>query len=251
MELAPADPAAIPVHQLSARRLHLGPFGSGLDLAKFLCIAAVGAIVAALSSAVLWLPFLGVGAMVALVRVEGRTLDDYALGYCRFRWRTSLASEAFLPGPPAHRPRYGGDLGPDPAIRTGGVPIAYLPPADLQRLFEEWRSALAAFGRPIGCRMRAERFSPLPFLPSPARFEDGERGAVESYRELVRHLLRTRYRRVVDLTVWNDPTDRHPNTVGREADLSELTSALERLGIPIYRISPKRRGSAPEPGALP
>jgi len=253
MGCAPADLSAIPVHQLTHRRLHLGPFGSGRDLGKFLGLATVGAIVAAVTSAVLWLPFLGVGAMVAFVRVEGRTLDDYALGYCRFRWRASGGS-----GGPPNGASAGVGRPPllDGLARTellaGGIPIAYLPPSDLQRLFEEWRSVLATIDRPFGCRMRGERFSPLPFLPAAHGLPLAEETALQSYRDLVRALLRHRFRRVVELTVGDDPSDRRPGRWELTACLEELASALERLGIPARTRSASDPGDrAPAPGASP
>jgi hypothetical protein len=251
MEFAPTDLRAIPIHQLSSRRLHLGPFGSGRDLAKFLCIAVIGAVVAAVSSAVLWLPFLGLGAMVAFVRVEGRTLDDYALGYCRFRWRAVVMSSRSSSDSPSGRPSLRGEGRAPSSIRAGGIPIAYLPPVDLQRLFDEWRAILTAFDRPLGFGMRGERFSPLPFIPAFQSPDEGERAAIESYRELVRLLLRRRYRRVVDLTVWNDPFVRDSRTVALDADVAELLSALERLGVPAHPVSGDVRESWPSSGVVP
>ncbi|MFZ0831147.1 MAG: hypothetical protein WCB18_02080 [Thermoplasmata archaeon] len=237
MGIGTADLGAIPILQLAPRRLHLGPFGSGMDLAKFLCVATIGAVVAAVSSAVVWLPFLGAGAIVAFVRVEGRSLDQYAVGYCRFRWRTSVGWNRAPSIPRGGPPRVRGEGHGNLSVRAGGIPIAYLPPADLQRLFEEWRSTLAAFDRPIGLRMRGERFSPLPFLPRFGSSTVGENVALASYCELVRALLRQRYRRVVDLMIWEDPLERHPTKLGIESDVSELVTALERLGIPVTRAT--------------
>ncbi|MGC2290055.1 MAG: hypothetical protein WA688_09415 [Thermoplasmata archaeon] len=249
MGFVPADLTAIPVQRLAPRRLHLGPFGSARDLVKFLCFATVGATVAAVTSAVVWLPFLAVGAMVAFVRVEGQSLDQFALGYGRFRWRSSTGFPgAAGPSPPASRISASSRV-PPPAIRAGGIPIAYLPPSELQRLFEEWRSALATLDHPIGCRVRGELFSPLPFLPVAATPREAERTALESYRELVRLLLRRRYRRVVDLTVWNTPSDTASGRIGREAQVDELVAALDRLGIPAQRVPTDAGGPAATVGA--
>ena len=250
MGFVPGDLSAIPVHQLVPRRLHLGPFGSGRDLAKFLGLAAVGAVVAAVSSAVLWLPFLGIGALVAFFRVDGRSLDDYAVGYLRFRWRTAGSPDG---SPGTSMPNQGPSRavgGHAPSLRAGGIPIAYLPPADLQRLFEEWRSTLATVDRPLGVRMRGEPFSPLPFLPA-ASPRDAERPALDSYCELVRLLLRRRYRRVVEITVWDDPSGHGPRAIGLQAQLDELLSALERLGIPARGTLREGADDLPGVGAQP
>jgi hypothetical protein len=237
MGVAAADLSAIPIHPLSARHLSLGPFGSGRDLVKFLAFAAIGATIAAITSAAAWLPFLAAGALVAFVRVDGQTLDDYALGYCRFRWRASVGTRRVSGAPGQDRRPSGSSPGTSPALRAGGIPIAYLPSGELQRLFDEWRSTLAALDRPIGCRMRGEVFSILPFLPKPSGAQPAERGPLSSYRELVRTLLRHRYRRVVDLTVWNDPADDGPTARGARTQLDELVTALERLGIPVRTVS--------------
>jgi hypothetical protein len=229
METASEYLSAIPVHRLVPRRLHLGPFGSGSDLVKFLGLAMVGAAVAATTSLLLWLPFLGVGLLVALVRVEGRSLDDYALGYCRYRWRTasSPAPGTVRRAAPTGSQRAASVTG----IRAGGTPIAYLPPGDLQRLFEEWRSALNALDRPVGGCMRGEPFSPLPFLPPSGVGPVEERAALDAYRELVRLLLRHRYRRVVELSVAPSATDSEPESAGLRVQLDGLLSMLERVGI--------------------
>lgn len=250
MGFAPADLGAIPVHQLVPRRLHLGPFGSGRDLATFLLVATVGAIVAAVSSAVMWLPFLGIGAALAFVRVEGRTLDDYAVGYCRFRWRASMAPPPPPNGSPPDRISQQPSDDHGKSIRAGGLPVAYLPPGDLLRLFTGWQAALSALDRPLGFRMWAEPFSPLPYLPVFPHPTDAEKPAVEAYRELVRLLLRRRYRRVVDLTVWDEAFSVGPRAIGLEAQVVELLSALEGLGIPAVRATGSGRASS-NPGAVP
>jgi hypothetical protein len=238
MSLARVDLSAIPIHPLAHRRLRLGPFGSGRDLVKFLCVAAIGATVAAVTSAVVWLPFLAIGALIALVRVEGRSLDDFVLDYCRFQWRSTVGVRN-LSGRSAEASRRGASSRRATAsVRAGGIPIAYLPPQELQRLFEEWRSILGTFDRPVGCRMRGEVFSPLPFLPSTEHLRAAEKLAADSYRDLVRALLRKRFRRTVDLTVWNDPADKGPAAIGLQAQLDELVGALERLGIPARSMPP-------------
>lgn len=240
MGFVDSDLSAIPVYEVASRRLHLGPFGSGRDLVKFLGVATVGAAVAALSSAVLWLPFLGIGVLVSFVRVEGRTLDDYALGYLRFRWRSSTTRES----PPRGSPLFPRPSAPaserTPSLRAGGIPIAYLPPAELQRLFEEWRSTLTAVGRPLSFRMRGEPFSPLPFFPRLTSHRDGERQAVVAYRQLVRLLLRHRYRRIVELTIGEEPSNPAPTTIGLHSEVEALLSALERMGIPAENLSTDR-----------
>lgn len=235
MALAPADLSAIPIHPLVHRRLRLGPFASGRDLVKFLCFATVGATAAAVTSAVVWLPFLAVGALIAFARVEGQTLDDYAVGYFRFQWRSAGSHRLSRSASRGSR-LSGSSRHSAPSIQTGGIPIAYLPPRELQHLFEGWRSTLAALDLPIGWCMRGEAFSPLPFLPSPPDPLPEERDALESYREFVQVLLRNRYRRVVDLTLWSDPGAEGPAAINLQTQLANLEAALERLGIPVQQV---------------
>jgi hypothetical protein len=247
LTFAPSDVCAIPVQRLSPRQLRLGPFGSGRELVKFLGVASVGAAVAAVTSAAVWIPFLAVGALLAFVRVEGRTLDDLALGYCRFRVRTTTGARAGAPPVPSQPASDGLEKG-SASIQAFGIPIAYLPPQELQRLYDEWRATLAGVDRPIGCRVRGERFSPLPFLPVPTAPTLAEREALSSYRQMVRLLLHHRYRRVIDLSVWNDPADAGPGASRVTAQLDALTSALHRLAIPANRAGSAPPRSAPPPG---
>jgi hypothetical protein len=251
MELASADLAAIPVYRLAPRRLRLGPFGSGREVVKFLCIATVGATVAAVTSAVVWLPFLVLGATIALVRVEGRTLDDYALGYCRFRWRSRAESPGASSESPAGRTPDGFRDDLPYSIRASGIPIAYLPPRELEHLFDEWRAALASFDHPVGCRVRGESFSALPFLPVFTDARGGEPAALDSYRDLLRNLLRQRYRRTVDITIWNDSSDGKSDAIGLHTQLEQLVGALEHLGIPARSTSSGGSRRTAKPGASP
>lgn len=251
MGFARADLSAIRVQELASRRLHLGPFASGRDLVRFLGFATVGAAVAAVSSAIFWLPFLALGVLVSFVRVEGRTLDDYALGYVRFRWRSSPTRNSPQIGSPRLFPASGVSGDRAPAIRAGGIPIAYLPPTELQRLFEEWRATLTALDRPLSLRMWGERFSALPFLPTTTRVREGERQALDAYRELVRLLLRQRHRRVVELTVGEGVADLAARTVRRNSQVDALLSALGRMGIPAknLRADPSRTPPTAEVGS--
>lgn len=250
MEFARADLGAIPVLRVVPRRLRLGPFESGRDLVKFLGLATVGAMVASVSSVAVWAAFLGAGALVSLVRVRNQTLDDAALGYCRFRWRSSRRS---------HRVRGAGVVGPgspgrpraSPSVLAGGIPIAYLPPTELVRLFEAWRSTLDSLERPVGVRVRGERFSPLPFLPR-ARGADGpERDALDSYRQMVRMLLRPRYHRVVELSMADAPSEPGASDARADIGIEELVGALHRLGIPARRASLEGVREGAYPGGLP
>lgn len=232
MEAASASLASIPLYRLAPRRLRLGPFASGRDLVKFLGIATIGALVAAVSSAMAWLPFLALGVAVSFVRVDAQTLDDYALGYCRYRWRSSPRSRT-LSGPEAPTRRTSAAYREPPgSVRAGGIPIAYLPPAELERLFEDWRSALGTLDRPLFCRVLGERFSPLPFLPAVSPPPGPERAALDSYREMIRLLLRHRYRRRVDLLVADRDRPAEPGAPLPRNPFDGLVDSLGRMGVP-------------------
>lgn len=248
MEIADTDLTAIPVLRLVPRRLRLGPFGSGRDLVKFLGLATVGAMLAAFSSLVVWVAFLGAGAMVAFVRVRNQTLDDVAVDYCRFRWRSSgrsrrtrsaLVARRGVPDRPSRAPA---------RVRAGGIPTAYLPAAELERLFGEWRSTLGTLGRPVGLRVRGESFSPLAYLPAVLDTGDRERVALDSYRRMVRMMLRHRYHRVVELSVGGASAESGESAAAADAAVEELVGALRRLGIPALRAPIAGRPERPSAG---
>lgn len=232
MALASADLSAIPIPRLTSRRLHLGPFDSGRDLVKFVCMATLGAAVAAATSVVVWLPFLGLAAVVAFVRVEGRRVDDYAIGYCRYRWRKSARSSGRADGDACVGTADRNAADSSPCVQVGGIPLAHLPPAELERIFGEWRSALTALDRPISYRMRGERFSPLPFLPPSIRVQEPERAALAAYRQLVRALLRNRFHRVVDIQMGENPSPDGSRSIGAEVQMDDIAAQLARLGVP-------------------
>lgn len=234
----------IPVQQLISRRLHLGPFVSGRALIKFLGIATLGAAVAALTSVVVWLPFLGVGVVLAFLPVEGRPLDEFVTNYCRYCWRTLENSGPHRPGPRGADAQGGSDPH-RPALRAGGIPVAYLPPAELEQVFHEWRAALLALDYPLTMRVGGERISPLPFLPPRRRAHGPERTAMESYRELIRALLRPRFRRVVDLTFWADRDGPASVSVDHRVQADDLVSRLTHLGVPNSQdAGPSPRGAS-------
>jgi hypothetical protein len=247
--LASSDVSAVPILRLIPRKLRFGPFGSGRDLVKFLCTATVGAAVAAVTSAAVWPIFLGVGILIALPRVEGQTLDDFAVGYCRFRWRSAVGSQSLpkSPGPAPSRSKTPGKA--TASLCSGGIPIAYLPPQEMQRLFEGYRAALGSVDGPVAFRAGGERFSPLPFLPATQSLAAREQAVLDSYRDLVRTLLRNRFRRRVDLTLWNDPAGGSSNEIALKAQLDELWEALGRLGISTRRAGAPTGGSSPGDGS--
>lgn len=251
MELASAGLSGIPIPRLTSRRLHLGPFDSGRDLVKFVCMATLGAAVAAATSVVVWLPFLGLAAVVAFVRVGERRVDDYAIGYCRYRWRKSAQSSLRISGSASAGTAPREPVDTSPHVQVGGIPLAHLPPAELERIFAEWRSTLTALDRPISYRMRGERFSPLPFLPPALRVAEPERAALAAYRQLVRALLRNRFHRVVDIRMGEDPSPEGSRCIGAEVQLEDFTAQLARLGVPTAPTSTRDSTRLPIDGTVP
>ena len=187
------------------RRLRLGPFPSAQDALKFLCYAAAGAALAELASLPAGLAVAAVGFVAAVWRPEGRSWDERLLAF--LRWKGHAAAGGILlsglrPGRSARSGLL--ELGPSDrvaVVRTGGVPIAYLPPADLARRFELFRDLLRATDGRIAFLATLGSIRTAPFVPAPVDRRSAETDARAGYSELVGLLCRRRFRRKIYLVV--------------------------------------------------
>jgi len=230
----------VPVPERLDRRLRLGPFPSGRDAAKFVAAAAVGAVVSLAVQPWAGLPIVALGAVVALWRPDGEGWDDRAVAVVRWMWRRSTRRSSMTPG--TTRPGVGSRrtvLLPDgraaAIVRTAGVPLTFLPPADVARQFdltrELLRSAegsliLVATSAPIHARAISPGELPVP---------DEERPARDGYRELVELLARRRSVRRVYVGVVQTT----PGTEGRlrlEGAVGLLRERLAELGLRSERL---------------
>ncbi len=167
------------------RRLHLGPFPSARDALKFAGYAAVGLVAVPVAGPVAVVPFALVGFVVAIHRGEGRPLDERVVGYLAWRWRRRVrvpsGASVGTPARAAARTMRVGSGRVAAVLIAGGVPVAYLPPADARALFEATRRWLAALDGPLYLVARSAALDPTrtvrprtlpPTLPTGPRGPD-------------------------------------------------------------------------------
>ncbi|HTT25925.1 MAG TPA: hypothetical protein VMH90_03030 [Thermoplasmata archaeon] len=229
------------------RRARLGPFLSGRDALKFAGVAAVGAVVADATTPLAWLPFLGAGLLVGSVRLDGKGPDVHVADYLRWRWRrhpvTGTSPRSTVRDPEGTIARL-----PDgrcvAVLRSGGLPIGFLPSRDARVLFEGFRSLLRAQAHGLLLRMDAARIDPAPFRPRPGPDRGaGEGTALAGYRELIDVVSRARRRRQVDVMTWSDPGE--PEPLHRLEDrVQALQGSLLMLGLSTQRLRGTALGQA-------
>lgn len=235
------------------RPLRLGPFASARDAAKFVAAAAVAAL--ASLAIVPWagLPIVAVGAVVALWRPDGEPLDERAAAVGR--WLVRRGGSDGSGAPPMTRARRGTPSAvvlPDgrraAVLRASGLPLAYLPPPELDAQFARYRDLLRALPGGILLAATSAPIHAGSVVPAVAAVAPAERPALDGYRELVGLLARRRSVRRVFLalpeeTGGSDGRHRLDATVellsGRLADLGvrgerlrdgALRDAARRLG---------------------
>ena len=219
----PEEPLAVPLPDRIGRRPRLGPFPSGPDAVKFASYAAVGAVVAGATTPVAWIPFLLGGFAVAVARPGGKGVDARLADYVRFRYRARRRPGAGRRPVPVRgaiaRTRDGRTIA---VVRTGGVPVAFLPRAEARGLFESYKALLRA--EPGGFWMVASS-APIPrreILPTGAPPPSApERAARTGYAEMLGVLVRRRRRRVVDVVLAADE--------GSGGSLRRLEDRIEAL----------------------
>lgn len=239
MDASDEGPPVVALPERVDRRLRLGPFPSARDALKFVGYAAVGAVFAPLSSPYVWLPFLALGAAVAFVRRDGAPLDESALRYAAWRWRTRRPGGIVTRRGSTSGPRR--TVVPLPGgrhvavVRCAGVPTAFLPPDELSERFERFRGLLRSDARPFLLLVAAEPVSAGPVRPPPATPTGSDRGARAGYGELVGLLCRRRLARRVYLALATDATG--PDGVARlEGRVRGITEQLAALGVRPARL---------------
>lgn len=227
------------------RRSRLGPFPSATDALKFLVVGAAGAVLALRFGLLWWTPFLAGGFLLAVHRAEDRPLDERFAEYLTWRCRRRRPGAAGGPLPAAD-----GDRPPRPAgLEVGGIPVAYLPPHEAERLFDSYRAFLRRVPGTLLLRVTSVPLPAGPFRPAaPARGTPEERAARSGYLELVELLARRKRRRVVRIQL---PARAGSGPSGAAEELAALTDLLQALEIPFRRLSPAdlARGWRAPPGA--
>jgi hypothetical protein len=231
-------PLLVGIPERLDRRLRLGPFGSGRDALKFLLYAAAGAVLAPLVSVWVGLPIVAAGLVTTTWRPGGEAIDERAAAVAAWSLRR-VAGEAPVRRRPSTGPRRRSwiSLGPSRVaalLRAGGVPLAYLPAAELRRRFELFRDALRGGG---GCLAFLATSAPIfagalvPAAPSPG----GNEGQARSgYRELVELIASRRSVRQVFVAVG---AAAGPEGISRlEGEVAALVERLEALGARPSRL---------------
>ena len=210
------------------RRLRLGPFPSARDAVKFLTYAAAGAVVAPFVSPFFWLPLVGVGFGLAAWHPEGQAIDARALTYVLWKARSLSRGVAVTPRWSAVTRHGVVRLSPSrhaAVVRTGGCPIAYLPPADLVRRFEMYRDLLRSTQGRLTVLATTAPIRVAPLLPVPVGSTGRDDAARKGYDELVRLLCRRRALRRIYLALPMESTN--PDAL---AELEgQVASVIERL----------------------
>lgn len=232
-------PPVIDLPERLDRRMRLGPFPSSRDALKFVSYAAVGALLAPFASPWVWLPIVGAGFAVAVWRPEGRALDERALAFATWKFRSGRVGRA-VKGP-ASRPlvRQGLlQLAPHryiAVIRTGGAPMAYLPPDELVRRFELYRELLRSTDGSFAFLSTVVPIRSQSVRPTTPPRTGGETPAHSGYSELVQVLCRRRLLRRVYFVLGNAGAS--PETMGQlEGRAANLIERLGSLGLRPTRL---------------
>jgi len=214
------------------RRMRLGPFPSSRDALKFVTYAAAGALLSPFASAWVWLPIVLVGFAVSAWCPDGQAVDERLLALARWKFR-SLAGRNTV-NDPAARPLVRQallQLAPHQyvaVVRTGGTPVAYLPPDELVRRFEIYRELIRSTNDGFALLSTTAPIRSQSLRPTIQAGPDSEAPARSGYSELVSLLCRRRLlRRVyVVLGSFGGGPDAIPKLEGRVGNLIERLSAL-------------------------
>jgi hypothetical protein len=230
-------PARIELPGRLDRSGRLGPFPSGGAALKFLLLGAIGALIALRFGPLFWTPFLAGGFLLAVHRRDGRALDEVGLDYVRFRLRRTAGRSAGR----LRRSNAVSGVGRTPAgrvaagLEAGGVPVAFLPPLEASRLFDQYRALLRSNPSSLVLRVGRVPLRADPFLPrgGPAA-SAGEAAARDGYAELIELIAQRRCRRRVRLLAVGG----HEGSAGTrlESGLRAISASLEAMGVPHGRL---------------
>jgi hypothetical protein len=218
--------------------MRLGPFPSARDALKFFTYAATGALLAPFLTPWVWIPVVLVGFALSVWRPDGQSVEERAAAFLIWKLRNSPVpgvGRAVTPVPvvrqgllqlEAHR--YVA------VIRTGGTPVAYLPPEELARRFEIYRDLLRSLPGSFSFLSSTAPIRSQSVRPCPLPVGD-ERTPAAGYDELVELLCRRRYLRRVYFVLGTD--DDGSDAIGRlEGRISTLIETLGRLGLRATRL---------------
>lgn len=228
-------PLQVALPEPMLRPSRFGPFASVTDALKFLLALAVGAIAAALTAPLTWLPFVGGGFLLATYRPDGKSIDERCGDWLRWRFR-SLGGHRLGRATASPGPLLALDGGLYAGLDVASAPLAYLPTAEQAGRFAAYRSLLDGLGGPLWMEVGSERVRPAPYLPRPPpalRPEEAE--AFGAYREMLSLLLRRRRRRRVRLLLAEGGLGRVPQR-RLSGQVGRLADAFDGLGLASRRL---------------
>jgi hypothetical protein len=214
------------------RRLRLGPFPSAHDALKFVTYAAIGALLSPFTSAWVWLPVVLAGFAVSVWRPDGQAVDERALAFVAWKLRTVGPRVVMKTRSPRPLVRQGLlQIAPHQyvaVLRTGGTPVAYLPPEELARRFELYRELLRSTDASFSLLVTTTPMHSQAVRPVTAPEDVRETTAFTGYSELVSVLCRRRFLRRVyfALVTLEADSDAVGRLEGRAANLMERLGAL-------------------------
>ncbi|MCI4334518.1 MAG: hypothetical protein L3K04_02670 [Thermoplasmata archaeon] len=233
--MSAALPVEVRLPEPMLRRARFGPFETVTDALKFLLALVLGAVAAALSSPVVWLPFVGGGFLLATYRPDGKALDERCSDYLRWRWRSTAAGgSSSAPAAGAALPVAGGLVA---GLEVAGAPLAYLPAPEQSSRFSAYRSFLDSLGGPLWLEVGSVPVRSAPFLPPTGRGSGDSadlQAAARAYRELLLLLLRRRRRTRVRLLL----EELRPSPAGRARLARQVAAVEEQLAR--LELSPRR-----------
>jgi len=230
------------------RPLRLGPFPSGKDAVKFVVAAAVGAVVSLAIVPWAGLPIVAVGGLVALWRPDGEPLDERVAAVLRWASRRG-GPGGRMTGPAGSCASSGQatvvvlDGRSAAVVRTGGVPLAFLPPAELAQQFELYRQLLRSVDGGVIVHATSAPIYAEAIVPRTAAATDAEAAARDGYRELVTVLARRRAVRRVHVAIVREAGS-YDAAERLEASVSLLQGRLADLGVRSERLRGRQLGDA-------
>ncbi len=232
-------PLVVTLPERLDRPLRLGPFPSARDALRFLTYAAVGACLAPFVPAGLWLGVVGLGFVSSVWKPGGETVEGRAARAVSWELRRLRGGRGMTPADlpePSHRAHLTLDSGARVAVvRAGGLPLAYLPSAELARRFEQFREIVRGLDGGFVLHATLAPIHAGPFVPVGQAPGGADRAARDGYRELVRLIARGRSVRRVYLAVGC--TSPGSEGVGRlEANVAALMERLAALGLVPFRL---------------
>jgi len=223
-------PLVIGLPERLDRRMRLGPFPSSRDALKFVIYAATGALLSAFASPWVWLPVVLVGFVVSVWRPDGQAVDERAFAFVSWKFRSIGPRSAVTRA--ASRPLVRQGLLQLAShryvaiVRTGGTPIAYLPPDELARRFELYRELIRSTDASFSFLATTTPIRSQAVRPGSRSGAGPEARALEGYSELVTLLCRRRHLRRVYFVLGTLEAD--ADAIGRLE--GQVANLLERLG---------------------